>query len=105
MFRILFALSLVCLTIVWLMLSDDRAFDCTDDIELGSVTCRLRCPFGYFSLPDMDECRSWLTCREVNSIGIVREIGSGAVKLVSVLYTSSSDQSGQNSKRQQFCTN
>ena len=55
------------------------------DIENGeTLTYRPKCIKGEFSLPWMDQCIPWLTCKDIdsNQFEIRDVIGSGAVKVV-----------------------
>ena len=56
-----------------------------DYVHGGGRAFRHICEKGKFSLPYMDECVPWLTCRDIesNKFEIKKAIGNGAVKIVS----------------------
>jgi len=43
----------------------------------------LGCQKGYFKLPNMPECRPWLTCKDIETITINERINHGLGKEVS----------------------
>lgn len=54
---------------------------CWTHIQDKTVLCRPKCKKGEFSLPGMEQCMPWLTCKEILAdINIVKSLGSGAVK-------------------------
>jgi len=75
----LFLHAITALLVAWLLCQE---FVCVDDYDLNVVRCRPRCSVGKFSLFGMMSCHPWLSCVDIDKIGIMEEIGHGAVKQV-----------------------
>ncbi|CAH1785093.1 unnamed protein product [Owenia fusiformis] len=65
----------------WYVLLPEVELECIDDFaNKGDLVCKPKCQKGYFSLPDMENCRRWLGCKEISKIKEKWILGQGIVK-------------------------